>query len=74
LDDIKSPFAGLLDNAPVPRSDTQDKLDKRAMASRSVSPSQMYSIADRLEAQAKVQGEAPCFVFKGKNITNTADK
>ena len=69
MDDINVPFAGSLDNAPVPRSETQDKMDKRAMSSRSVSPSQMYSIADRLEAQAKALADEPFLIYQGKTFT-----
>jgi len=69
LDEIKIPFAGSLDNAPVLRKETQDKMDKRAMSARSVSPSQMYSIADRLEAQSEKQGDAPFLIYQGKTFT-----
>ena len=69
MDNETVPYAGGLDNAPVPRSETQEKMDKRAIASRSVSPSQMYSIADRLEEQAKAHGDAPFLVYQGKTFT-----
>lgn len=69
MDNNTVPYAGSLDNAPVSRSASQDKMDKRALASRSVSPSQMYSIADRLEEQAKTQGDAPFLVYQGKTFS-----
>lgn len=69
MDNTDIPYAGSLDTAPVLRADTQAKMDKRAIASRSVSPSQKYSIADRLEAQAKVQGHATFLVYQGKKYS-----
>lgn len=61
--------AGALDNAPVPRSVTQTKMDKRALAARSVSPSQKYSIADRLEEHAKKNGAAPFLVYQDQRFS-----
>lgn len=61
--------AGNLDNAPVARSVTQEKMDRRALAAHSVNPSQLYSIADRLEAQAKAHGDAPFLIYQGKTFS-----
>ncbi|MGB5789676.1 MAG: AMP-binding protein, partial [Pseudoalteromonas nigrifaciens] len=69
LDNNKIPYAGSLDNAPVSRAATQQKMDKRALAVRSVSPSQKYSIADRLEAQAVAHGDAPFLIYQGKSYS-----
>jgi len=69
LDDIKTLFAGSLDDAPLPRAETQEKMDKRAMSARSVSPSQLYSIADRLEAQAEKYGDAPFLIYQDKTFS-----
>ncbi|GAC13970.1 long-chain-acyl-CoA synthetase [Aliiglaciecola lipolytica] len=69
MEDTTIPYAGSLDDAPVLRADTQAKMDKRAMAARSVSPSQKYSIADRLEAQAKDYADSPFIVYQGKTYT-----
>jgi fatty-acyl-CoA synthase len=69
LDNKTVPYAGNLDNAQVSRAESQEKMDKRAIASRSVSPSQMYSIADRLEEQADKQGDAPFLVYQGKSLS-----
>ena len=63
------PFAGSLDDAPLPRAETQEKMDKRAMSARSVSPSQLYSIADRLEAQAEKHGDAPFLIYQHKTFS-----
>lgn len=69
MDNKAVPYAGSLDNAPVPRSQTQAKMDKRAIAARSVSPSQLYSIADRLENQAEKQGDNAFIIYQNKTYS-----
>lgn len=69
MNDQNIPYAGSLDNAPTPRAQSQDKMDKRALASRAVTPAQPYSIADRLESQAKVQGDALFLIYQGRFFT-----
>ena len=69
MDNKAVPYAGSLDNAPVTRSQTQAKMDKRAIAARSVSPSQLYSIADRLENQAEKQGDNAFIIYQNKTYS-----
>ena len=69
MDNTSIPYAGSLDKAPVPRAATQAKMDARAAASRSVSPSQKYSIADRLEEQAKARLSANFLIYKDKTFS-----
>lgn len=69
MDDSTIPYAGSLDDAPVSRAETQEKMDKRAIAARSVSPSQKYSIADRLEEKSSKQGDAPFLIYQGKTFS-----
>jgi len=69
LDDITIPYAGNLDNAAISRAASQQKMDARAIASRSVSPSQKYSIADRLEEKVNSQGDATFLIYQGKTLS-----
>lgn len=45
---IHTPLATL--QQPVPREHTQALLDRRAAASAQIKPSDLYTLADRLEA------------------------
>lgn len=58
--------AGSLDDAPVTRAETQEKMGKRSLAAQKIKPSAKYTIADRLEAQAEKFGDAPFLVYQGK--------
>uniref|UniRef100_A0ABX1PQA4 Long-chain-acyl-CoA synthetase n=2 Tax=Aromatoleum anaerobium TaxID=182180 RepID=A0ABX1PQA4_9RHOO len=47
----------------VSRDETQAKLDRRAQSSALIKPRDLYTIADRVEAQAAVQGRRPFLVY-----------
>ena len=50
---------------PVPREHTQALLDVRAAASAQIKPADLYTLADRLEAQAQALPER-CFLIDGE--------
>ena len=50
---------------PVPREHTQALLDVRAAASAQIKPSDLYTLADRLEAQAQAL-PGHCFLIDGE--------
>lgn len=47
----------------VSRDETQAKLDRRAQSSARIKPRDLYTIADRIEAQARAQGARPFLVY-----------
>ena len=54
------------------REETQRKLDKRAIASNTVKPDQLYTIADRLEEKARDFPERP-FLYYGDAVLTYAE-
>ena len=64
---IHTPLATL--QQPVPREHTQALLDRRAAASAQIKPSDLYTLADRLEAQALRFAERPFLIYGGQTYT-----
>lgn len=58
--------------APVSREHTQALLDLRAEASAQIKPRDLYTLADRLEAQAIRHGERP-FLIAGDQVLSYAE-
>lgn len=48
---------------PVPRSETQAKMDRRAKAAMLIKPSDQYTLADRFEQQAQTFAERPFLIY-----------
>lgn len=57
---------------PVSREQTQALLDLRSAASAQIKPRDLYTLADRLEAQADRQGERP-FLIDGEQVLSYAE-
>ncbi|MDE1165226.1 MAG: long-chain-acyl-CoA synthetase [Pseudomonas sp.] len=55
--------------AVVPREQTQAILDLRAEASARIKPADRYTIADRLEEQARRHGERPFVLYGGQRLS-----
>ena len=60
------------DRGVVPREQTQAILDRRAEASARIKPADRYTLADRLEEQARRHGERP-FIIYGEQRLSFAD-
>jgi len=58
--------ANLMAGVVVPREQTQALLDLRAAASAQIKPRDLYTLADRLEEQARKQGERPFLIYAGQ--------
>lgn len=54
----------LADGAAVSREQTQALLDRRAMAAAQIKPADHYTIADRLEVQARQFGARPFLIYR----------
>ncbi|MGI2258152.1 long-chain-acyl-CoA synthetase [Shewanella sp. GXUN23E] len=54
---------------PVPKEVTQARLDLRSRAAARIHPSEHYTLADRLEQQASVQGERPFLYYRDICLT-----
>jgi len=55
--------------APVPREQTQALLDRRASASGQIKPRDLYTLADRFEAQVREYGQRPFLIYAGQPLT-----
>lgn len=54
---------GVLPTRAVPREQTQALLDRRSAAAGLIKPRDLYTLADRLEQQAREQGERPFLIY-----------
>ena len=53
----------VLPSQPVPREQTQALLDRRSVAVAKIKPRDLYTMADRLEHQARELGERPFLIY-----------
>ncbi|MBV0934584.1 long-chain-acyl-CoA synthetase [Marinobacterium weihaiense] len=53
----------------VPREVTQQKLDRRAQAAGLIKPLDLYTIADRVEAQAEALGDHPFIIYGDRRLS-----
>ena len=58
-----------LKQQPVPREQTQALLDLRSAASAQIKPQDLYTLADRLEAQAQRFGERPLLIYGDQRLS-----
>lgn len=56
-------FSHLLPTRAVPREQTQALLDQRSAAAGLIKPSDRHTLADRLEQQAREQGERTFLIY-----------
>lgn len=68
-DPIQAKTAAALDAAPVPREVTQALLDRRAVASAQIKPRDLYTIADRLEEQARRFADRALLIYAGQPLS-----
>lgn len=54
---------------PVPREQTQALLDLRSVAVGKIKPGDLYTLADRLEHQAREQGERPFLIYGEQTLS-----
>ncbi|MFJ4387800.1 long-chain-acyl-CoA synthetase [Pseudomonas sp. NPDC089408] len=54
---------------PVPREHTQAILDRRAEASARIKPADRYTLADRVEEQARRHGERPFIIYGDQRLS-----
>ena len=64
-----SPVLGNRQGKPVPREQTQAELDRRAVASRQIKPADRYTLADRLEEQARRFADKTFLIYRGQNLS-----
>lgn len=63
------PSSGLPPSRVVPREQTQAILDRRSAASALIKPSDLYTLADRLEQQAERFGERPLLIYGEQRLS-----
>ena len=56
-------LSGALPAKAVPREQTQALLDQRSAAAGLIKPGDLYTLADRLEHQARELGERPFLIY-----------
>nr|WP_314529693.1 long-chain-acyl-CoA synthetase [uncultured Pseudomonas sp.] len=59
----------ILPSQPVPREQTQALLDLRSVAVGKIKPRDLYTMADRLEHQAREQGERPFLIYGEQTLS-----
>ena len=59
----------VLRSQPVPREQTQALLDLRSVAVAKIKPRDLYTMADRLEHQAREQGERPFLIYGERTLS-----
>lgn len=59
----------VLPTRPVPREQTQAILDQRSVAVGKIKPRDLYTMADRLEHQAREQGNRPFLIYGEQTLS-----
>lgn len=62
-------MSGVLPARPVPREQTQALLDQRSAAAGLIKPGDRYTLADRLEQQAREHGERTFLIYGEQRLT-----